>query len=47
MWDREEVEATVSDYFHMLMQELSGQTYNKSEHRKLLIQKLKNGVRPQ
>ena len=42
MWDREEVEATVSDYFHMLMQELSGQTYNKSEHRKLLIQKLKN-----
>lgn len=40
MWSRHEVEATVADYFHMLMLELSGQSYNKSAHRKLLLQKL-------
>lgn len=39
-WNRLEVETTVADYFHMLMLELSGQTYNKSAHRKLLLQKL-------
>lgn len=40
MWNKQEVEATVADYFHMLMLELSGQSYNKSAHRKLLLQKL-------
>lgn len=40
MWTRQEVEATVADYFHMLMLELSGQSYNKSAHRALLLQKL-------
>lgn len=39
-WSRHEVEATVADYFHMLMLELSGQSYNKSAHRKLLLQQL-------
>ncbi|MDP1527067.1 MAG: DUF3883 domain-containing protein [Rhodocyclaceae bacterium] len=39
-WSRLEVEATVADYFHMLMLELSGQSYNKSAHRKLLLQLL-------
>jgi hypothetical protein len=39
-WSRQEVEATVADYFHMLMLELSGQSYNKSAHRKLLLQQL-------
>ncbi|WP_137719700.1 DUF3883 domain-containing protein [Methylobacillus flagellatus] len=41
-WSRLEVEATVADYFHMLVQELAGQSYNKSAHRKVLIQKLDN-----
>ncbi|WP_436395987.1 DUF3883 domain-containing protein [Acidithiobacillus ferriphilus] len=40
VWNRQEVEATVADYFHMLMLELSGQSYNKSAHRKLLLQRL-------
>lgn len=39
-WDRSEVEATVADYFHMLVLELSGQTYNKSAHRKKLLSHL-------
>lgn len=39
-WSRQEVEVTVADYFHMLMLELSGQSYNKSAHRKLLLQRL-------
>lgn len=39
-WSKQEVESTVADYFHMLMLELSGQSYNKSAHRKLLLQKL-------
>jgi hypothetical protein len=39
-WSRQEVEATVADYFHMLMLELSGQSYNKSAHRKLLLPQL-------
>lgn len=41
-WSREEVEATVADYFHMLMQELAGQDYNKSAHRRALREKLAN-----
>jgi len=39
-WTREEVEAAVADYLHMLTQELAGQTYNKSDHRRALQQKL-------
>ncbi len=39
-WSREEVEATVADYLHMLTQELAGQAYNKTEHRKALKRKL-------
>lgn len=35
-WVREEVEAIVADYLHMLMQEMAGQSYNKSEHRRAL-----------
>ena len=41
-WTREEVEATVADYLHMLTLELSGQAYNKTEHRRNLLQKLEN-----
>jgi hypothetical protein len=33
-WSREEVEATVADYFDMLEKELRGDDYNKSEHRR-------------
>lgn len=39
-WTRLEVEAIVADYLHMLKQELSGQSYNKTAHRKALQQKL-------
>src|SRR5690606_21408216 len=35
-WSRSEVEAIVADYFHMLTQELAGQSYNKTEHRRAL-----------
>jgi len=41
-WSREEVEAAVSDYLHMLTLELSGQAYNKSEHRRMLQTKLRS-----
>jgi hypothetical protein len=41
-WTREEVEATVADYLHMLTQELAGQSYNKTEHRRALQRKLDN-----
>lgn len=41
-WNQLEVEATVADYFHMLVMELSGQHYNKSAHRKTLLKKLEN-----
>lgn len=41
-WTREEAEATVADYLHMLTLELSGQTYNKTEHRRNLLLKLEN-----
>lgn len=41
-WSRLEVEATVSDYFHMLVQELAGQSYNKTAHRNALLLKLDN-----
>jgi hypothetical protein len=39
-WSREEVEAIVADYLQMLTLELSGQTYNKTEHRTRLQSKL-------
>lgn len=39
-WTREEVEAVVADYFHMLTLELTGQQYNKSEHRRALLMRL-------
>lgn len=41
-WTRIEVEATVADYLHMLVLELSGQTYNKAAHRRALVTKLNN-----
>jgi Domain of unknown function (DUF3883) len=41
-WTRQEVEATVADYLHMLTLELSGQKYNKTEHRRNLMKKLRN-----
>lgn len=40
-WTREEVEATVSDYFDMLMMEYRGESFNKAEHNRRL-QKLLN-----
>lgn len=39
-WSREEVEAVVADYLHMLTQELAGQSYNKTIHRRVLAAKL-------
>jgi hypothetical protein len=36
-WSREEVEATVADYFRMFELELAGQKYNKTEHRNRLL----------
>jgi Domain of unknown function (DUF3883) len=41
-WAREEVEAIVADYLHMLTQELGGQSYNKTAHRKALQSKLRD-----
>ncbi|MDQ3027262.1 MAG: DUF3883 domain-containing protein [Pseudomonadota bacterium] len=39
-WSREEVEATVASYFSMLVLELAGQDYNKTEHRNALVRML-------
>lgn len=41
-WSREEVEAIVADYLHMLTQELGGQRYSKSGHRHALQPKLRD-----
>lgn len=41
-WSELEVEATVADYFHMLVQELTGQSYSKTAHRHVLLRKLQN-----
>ncbi len=41
-WSQEEVEATVADYLQMLTMELTGQQYNKTDHRRKLIQLLNN-----
>jgi hypothetical protein len=35
-WTREEVEATVADYFDMLDHEVRGHAYNKTTHRRRL-----------
>jgi hypothetical protein len=39
-WSREEVEATVADYFDMLAADLTGIPYSKAEHRRALARKL-------
>lgn len=36
-WSREEVEATISSYFDMLLHELRGLPYNKAEYNRLLL----------
>lgn len=41
-WSREEVEATVADYFAMFELDLSGIPYNKTEHRNRLLRFLNN-----
>ena len=37
-WSDGEIYAIVDDYFNMLRHELAGQPYNKTEHRRILIQ---------
>lgn len=39
-WRREEVAAIVADYLAMLLHELAGQPYNKTAHRRELMQRL-------
>ncbi|MBV7429838.1 MULTISPECIES: DUF3883 domain-containing protein [unclassified Acidovorax] len=39
-WSREEVEAIVADYLHMLTLELAGQSYSKTAHRRALQSKI-------
>lgn len=41
-WSNYEIALTVADYMHMLTLELSGQTYNKSAHRRNLTKQLSN-----
>ncbi|MBI5187434.1 MAG: DUF3883 domain-containing protein [Nitrospinae bacterium] len=41
-WSESEVEAAVEDYFNMLRQELTGRKYNKTEHRRALMEHLNN-----
>ena len=41
-WSKSEVEAAVEDYFNMLQLELTGRKYNKTEHRRALIERLNN-----
>ena len=41
-WSESEVEAAVEDYFNMLRLELSGQKYNKTKHRRALMEQLNN-----
>lgn len=41
-WSGEEVELIVADYLQMLTLELTGQNYNKAEHRRRLQQSLNN-----
>src|SRR6185503_9104651 len=44
-WSREEVEATVGDYFAMLHDELAGLPINKAEHNERLRRLLRNRSR--
>ncbi|WP_419602516.1 hypothetical protein [Thiolapillus sp.] len=41
-WSEAEVEAAVEDYFNMLRLELAGRKYNKTEHRRALMENLDN-----
>jgi Domain of unknown function (DUF3883) len=41
-WSQKEVTPIVDDYFTMLQQELSGQKFNKAEHRRVLLPQLNN-----
>lgn len=41
-WSEAEVESAVADYFSMLRLELSGEKYNKTEHRRALMEQLSN-----
>lgn len=41
-WSDSEVEAAVADYFRMLRLELTGHKYNKTEHRRALMEQLNN-----
>jgi len=41
-WSEPEVEAAVEDYFNMLRMELIGRKYNKTEHRRALMECLDN-----
>lgn len=41
-WTREEVEATVADYFSMLSLELRGESFNKKQHNRTLQSLLRN-----
>jgi hypothetical protein len=41
-WSRNEVEATVTDYFAMLAAQFAGVPYNKTEHRRNLLKLLNN-----
>ncbi len=41
-WANEEVERIVADYFKMLLSELEGKSFNKTEHRKILFPHLAN-----
>lgn len=41
-WSDSEVEAAVADYFRMLRLELAGHKYNKTEHRRALMERLDN-----
>jgi len=41
-WAKEEVKNIVSDYFKMLLSELEGKSFNKTEHRKILSPQLAN-----
>ena len=39
-WSRQEVEATVQDYFDMLATEIRGEPFNKAAHNRILRRKL-------
>src|SRR5688572_10175481 len=41
-WSKSEVEIIVADYFQMLTKEISGNNYNKTEHRRTILPFLKN-----